>query len=159
MEFNNLINDFIKSFASISALFTGVIAWNTYQQRITNNNKLRLDLYNIRFKIYIEIKELLYHIKTDAILTLDLDKLNNLIRDSHFIFDDNIIYCLKEIYKKVEELQKILLPSDPIFPNNKFMNCIQVPGERNYELTIWLSEQYKIIDKIFDEYLSFKNII
>lgn len=92
----------------ITLLISGFVAWITHQQLKTNQEKLRLDLYNRRFDIYAKTLNF-YH----ALLEYDASKKastfsslhNEFIksqREAQFLFDRNsqIFQILEELHSK-----------------------------------------------------------
>jgi len=144
---------------TIPIFIVGLITlYIAYQQYIINRYKLRLDLYNKRYKIYLKLKEFLYHIKTEKrTVELDLDNMIKIMdRNSiGLIFDVDINSYLNDIYSNIEELQSIL---KNVLLSNDYEKNIILPCEKEEQLFKWFEDHYKFIDEKFSKYLSFKNI-
>src|SRR5437016_1252336 len=97
------------------------------RQNIINENIIRLGLFDKRFKIFDETKNVLLKVRQDA--RIDNDELHSFIKNSEyeskFLFDENISYLLREIFTKSLEINAVYY---------KGKNTINLPGSPEREL-------------------------
>jgi hypothetical protein len=101
------IQDWIKASA---ALLTPTIAifgaWLAYKQHHISRDKLRLDLYDRRYKVYFCMASCLEQAVREGTATNDLlIKYNVGTRDVLFLFDNSIVELEKEIREKLINLK------------------------------------------------------
>ena len=131
------------------------IVYIAYQQHKTNRNKLRLDLYDRRFKLYNEIQSLLASIvQMGDVSNDDLAGCLRNTKEAVFLFKEDIPKYIDELYKQACELQYL----EKVI-NNK------VPGanrekaaEKRGEVFRWFPNQFKECTEKFKRYLSFENV-
>jgi hypothetical protein len=139
-------------FAPIIGLTVVYIA---YQQHKTNRNKLRLDLYDRRFKLYNEIQSLLASIvQKGDVSNDDLAGCLRNTKEAVFLFKEDIPKYINELYKQACELQFL----EKVIGN-------KVPGadrkkaiEKRAEIFGWFPKQFGKCTEKFKKYLSFENI-
>jgi len=126
-----------------------------YQQYLTNKLKLRLDLYEKRFKIFECLMKLLANIFQNAnVSNENLNKFYANTNESEFIFDQDISKYIDEIRNKALRLQFL----------HKRIETLPVGTERNKlveedsELINWFVDQFNVSRELFFKYLSFKKI-
>ena len=101
----------IEQFVDISkGLLTPIIAivatYIAWQQWKTNQQKLFLDLYDRRLKIYEEVRRILSIILRDAKASYeDLLKFRTSVSEADFLFGSDITEYIDEIYKRGVQLQ------------------------------------------------------
>lgn len=101
----------IEQLAEISkALLTPVIAIVTtyiaWQQWTTNQQKLNLDCYDRRLKVYGEVKQILSIINQDSKASYDdLLKFHKAVSEADFLFESEIPGYINEIYERGVKLQ------------------------------------------------------
>lgn len=121
--------------------------------------KLKLDLYNKRFRIFEETKKVLYKIVQEA--HIDLAELNDFrfsTDESKFLFDD-------EISQFFVELKTNAIKLNHAEENLKDRNQYPVGTEKleekisqAKELSSWFNAEYNNLETKFDRYLNFKNL-
>ena len=139
-------------------LLTPVIAivatYIAYQQWQTNRQKLILDRYDRRLRIYEEVRRILSIILRDAkASTDDLLKFRTSVSEADFLFGPEIPVYIDEIYKRGlnlwrwnQEYRDYSQEKPPGYDHNK------VVGEMHNELT-WLTEQFEPAKQKFKKYL------
>ena len=153
-----IIGLLIATMNSILTFIIGIIAvYIAYQQYITNRYKVKFFLYDKRYNIYNGLKEFLITVgKKGNATDDDLRKFHIETNESNFLFDDDIIKYLSEVYQKACRLIKI---------NNAFNDLENFPegsekrnklGEKLKELMAWFSHQSDESIKKFNKYLNFK---
>ncbi len=152
----------IEQIAEISkALLTPVVVIITvfiaYQQWKTNQQKLRLDIFDRRLKVYGEVKKILGLISRDANVShKELSKFINAVSEADFLFEKEIPLYINEIYRRGLSLR--------IF-NQKYKDYTQTPpdgydhekvcDEMNEDIN-WLTCQFESVEEKFKKYLQIK---
>lgn len=135
----------------VIAIVTTYIAW---QQWKTNQHKLKLEKYNRRLLVYEEVKKILSIIVRDAeVSTEDLLRFRTSVSEADFLFGQEIIDYIDDIYKRGLNLRRW---------NQEYRDYTQtkpegydhkkVVDEMNKELT-WLSKQFEPAKEKFRKYL------
>ena len=138
------------------AIITAIIA---YQQFYINKIKLRQELYERRVSVYREILRFIKLIvQKGKIDYTDLAEFWSKVGEAEFIFDNNIMEHLKELYDKGVELAE----------NNEYLwgdlkvNSIEerkVYSKKNTALFKWFFGQLKKINILFKDYLSLNETV
>src|SRR5690242_8582931 len=85
----------------LTPLIALIAVYIAYQQYKVNQRKLNLDLYEKRFRIYKVLKELLGRMMTQGKIEMkDLADIDYDIKDSIFLFEDDISKYIEEVKKK-----------------------------------------------------------
>ena len=163
-----MIADFYRLlFSILSSLLTPIIAliavYIAYQQFVINkrtyeisSRKLKLDLYNKRFRVFNETKQVLLKIVQDA--KIDLIELRNFIfsvNESAFLFEKEITDYLELIRKNAIEYNHALddIEKHPIGSDEKLRII-----ESNRKLADWFLSVYQSIESRFQKYLDFRDL-
>jgi hypothetical protein len=121
--------------AVIASIIAGLIA---YRQWKTVQGKLKLDLFDRRFKVYDEARNLLNAIITTGVKQDALDKFSGGIREAKWLLNDEIDnYFQNELWKKAIRLWALQQEID------QNQNIIQAQAE----LKNWFRQQYNVLDK------------
>lgn len=121
--------------------------------------KLKLDLYNKRFRIFEETKKVLHKIVQEAhIEIIELRDFRFSTNESKFLFDN-------EIFQFLEELKTKAINLNHTERNLKDLNNYPVYSQQreekireSMELTSWFNFEYDNIESKFEKYLNFKNL-
>ncbi len=100
----------IEQFAEISkTLLTPIIAvvatYIAYQQWKTNKQKLGLDLYDRRLKVYEEVRQILSIIRAGKASYEELSRFYRAVSEADFLFKSEITDYINEIYERGVNLQ------------------------------------------------------
>jgi hypothetical protein len=136
----------------IIAIVATYVAW---QQWKTNQQKLNLERYERRLRVYEEVRKILSIILRDAkASTEDLLKFRTSVSEADFLFDPEIPEYIDEIYKHGLNLWRW---------NQEYRDYTQekpegydykkVVEEMHKELT-WLTEQFGPAKEKFNKYLN-----
>jgi hypothetical protein len=141
---------------SIATLFLSVavvaIAW---QQWRVAENKLRLDLFDRRYKVYDATRKFLTGILAKANFTLsDLFEFNTATFDAEFLFGADVTEHLDKIRKRAVHLQTAQRIYDPLPVGDERSRHVQAA----HDDLLWLTEQFTAINKAFIPYLGFANV-
>lgn len=143
----------------LSALLTPVIAvlavYIAYQQYLTNKQKLRLDLYDKRFKVFLALMSLLSSIMRQAnVKQEELAQYNADTNESVFLFDEELVGYLRLVRKEAVRLMNL---KDKLYNSD-----LPVGEERSQcaaecsQVLSWLLDQFEVSQKTFAKYLAFK---
>lgn len=149
----------MEQFIEISkALLTPVIAivatYIAYQQWQTNRQKLNLERYDRRLRVYEEVRKILSIIVRDANAgTEDLLKFRTAVSEADFLFGPEIPEYIDQIYKRGLNLRRW---------NTEYKDYTQLkPEGYNHEEVVegmhkeltWLTEQFEPAKEKFRKYL------
>ncbi|SNX59677.1 hypothetical protein SAMN06296273_1115 [Nitrosomonas ureae] len=150
----------IEQFIEISkALLTPTIAVVTtyiaYQQWKINRQKLFLDLYDRRLKVYEEVRQILGIVVRDAGASYDdLLKFRKAVSEADFLFEPEISKYIEEIYQHGVKLQSwnkqyrdSTQPKPYGYDHQKV--CEGIETELN-----WLTQQFEPTKQKFKKYLN-----
>jgi hypothetical protein len=149
------VEDIVKlSGALLTPLIAVVAAYIAWQQWKTNRQKLVMDRYDRRLRIYEEVRKILSIILRDAkASTDDLLKFRTSVSEADFLFGPEIMAYIDEIYKHGLSLWRW---------NQEYRDYTQekrggydhakVVDEMHKELT-WLTEQFEPAKEKFKKYL------
>ncbi len=133
------------------AIIATYIAWQQWQ---TNRQKVKLEKYERRLRIYEEVRKILSIIMRDANASLDdLLKFRTSVSEADFLFGPEIPQYIDEIYKRGlnlrrwnEEYRDYTQDPPEGYDHNK------VVGEKDKEFR-WLIEQFAPAKEKFKKYL------
>jgi len=140
------------------ALLTPVIAivavYIARQQWKTNQQRLNLERYDRRLRVYEEVKKILSIIARDAKAnTEDLLRFRTSVSEADFLFGPEILQYIDEIYKRGLNLWSW---------NQKYRDYTQVKPEgydhekvvhEMYKELAWLTDQFEPAQQKFKKYL------
>jgi len=131
---------------TIAAVAVGVAV----AQWWTARNKLRLDLFDRRWAIYVATREMLAEMfRHGASTQAAQQKFLEGTRGARFLFDENIArYLEKELWSRVAKLEAA----------NALIEAIGAPERpraitAKYEIMEWLTKQHDATDALFDKFL------
>jgi hypothetical protein len=152
----NQVAEIFKGF--LTPLIAIVAVFIAFQQWKTNQQKLNLDLYDRRMRIYEEVKKILFIIEKDATASKeDLWRFYSSVSDADFLFEAEISKYINEIYKRGFALH---------IWNEKYRDYTQnVPAGYNHDEVVkgkdtelsWLIEQFEPAKDKFKKYLYYKS--
>ncbi len=143
----------------VSGFLTPLIAilavYIAYQQYYINKQKLKLDLYEKRYRIFDETKKILLKINQEAkIDTIELRDFMFSTNDRIFLFEPEINQFIMDIKEKA-----IALNSSEANLRAQFSSDERAEqAAKNSMLTKWFSFEYENIEKRFLKYLDFKEL-
>ncbi len=141
--------------ASLTPLIAAITAYIAWQQWETNRQKLTLDGYDRRLRVYEEVRKILSIIFASTRPTTDdLLKFRTSVSEADFLFGPEIPAYIDEIYKRGlslwrwnQEYRDSTQATPPGYDHNK------VVEEIHKELT-WLTEQFEPAKEKFRTYLN-----
>ena len=146
----------------MSALLTPVIAivatYIAWQQWKTNRQKLAMDLYDRRLRIYQEVRKILSSVFRDANISMQaLLEFYSSVSEVHFLFGPEISEYIDEIYKHGTNLGRYKDEyRDHTQPSSEGYDHKKVVEEMNKELQ-WLVYQFEPAKELFRKYLRLEN--
>lgn len=143
-------------FAPIATLIVGfLVAFVAFQQWLVARHKLRLDLFDRRYKIYDATRKFLSVIVARADFEdSQLFEFYAGTSDAEFFFDADVVDYLAEIRKRSVDLRT----------HNKIFSPLPVGEERSrhvqgsHDQLVWLGEQLTSMKTVFAPYLGFAHI-
>ena len=141
----------MKTIEVLIALFLAYIA---YQNYVIQNKKLRLDLFDKRYKVFQAVKDLLKNSFVHGIPRREsLNKFNLETWDAEFLFDDDDI----KIY--IEEIRSRTLSAihqeESLLRNPSADERVRIAGELEV-FENWVTDQPIFSKTLFKKYLHFK---
>jgi len=138
--------------ALLTPVIAGVVAYIAYQQYKTNRDRLRLDLYDRRLKVFEGLMALLWVIfRKGTCNDQERDQFQRATVEGSFLFDKDIANYLDTIHKKILEL-------------GTTHAVLNLPGgekrdqavEKERKLFDWFTDQFEVSKEKFARYLSFR---
>jgi hypothetical protein len=143
--------------AILTPLIALIAVYIAYQQYDTNRQKLRLDLYNKRFEVFLGLQNLLLYIGQHADVNSEaLYNFEVTTSQSVFIFDKDVSDYLQKVAKKARNLryQNFKIDSDsPFLPVGEERDKL---CEENKDLLLEFMQEFKISEQIFAKSLKIK---
>jgi hypothetical protein len=146
----------VTLFFSIATLFLSiaVVVIASLQWRVADN-KLRLDLFDRRYKVYDATRKFLLAILTKASFTLsELFEFNAGTFDAEFLFGADVTEHLEKIRKRAVDLQTAQRIYEPLPVGDERSRHVQAA----HDDLLWLTDQLTAITKTFAPYLGFANV-
>jgi hypothetical protein len=140
------------------ALLTPVIAifgaWLGYQQHKTSREKLKIDLFDRRYKVYFCIASCLEEVAREGNVSNDvLYKFGVGTRDVPFLFDRSIVELEKKILENFNQLK---------YQENQIGRTTGEVQSKHFdksqEIKNWLNEQMNNLQTSLSPWLKFSNL-
>ena len=153
-----MIDDIVRLLSGLLtplvAVFVAFIAW---QQFKTARDKLRLDLFDRRYRVYRALMELFTTIHVNGTATLDdVGRFGSESDQKRFLFGDDVSSYLTEVRHKAVELHQCQPLIDQRNPDDAKRGAAI---EKDLELLRWFGKQSDgIAAQKFAPYLDFKKI-
>lgn len=124
-----------------------VAAYIAFAQYRVNRNKLKFDLFEKRFKVFIAAKDFIAHNLTSQRPTAEakLDFIVN-TRGAEFLFDSNVKYIIDEIWKKSVDLESY-----------SYDESTATHARERHASSTWLANKLNSIDDDFIKYMRVKH--
>jgi hypothetical protein len=142
----------VTFFTLILGVAVAIIAW---QQWRVADTKLRLDLFDRRYKIYDAAKTFLAVIIRNATFTdSQLFEFNAGTLDAEFLFKADVVEYLNQIRKRALHMRTAQQLFEPLPVGDERSRHVQAAHD---DLS-WLSDQITAMTKAFTPYLGFANV-
>lgn len=141
----------------LTALLTPVIAlaaiWIARRQSKINRNRLKLELFDRRFKVYSRVASFLSQIMIDGKVQdgADMAFLRD-TRTASILFDDRIKALISDIYEKAVRLHALGAELDALHGDPRIENL-----EGQTEIKRWISETLINLEERFKPYLKLEH--
>ena len=164
MQVVNILSALLTPIIAVLAVY---IAYQQYQinkkvserQNFLNLKKLNLDLYQKRFRIFNETKEILLKINKEAkIDIIEIRNFNFSINESKFLFGDEIIQYLQDLQKSANKLSNLTKSSDNSSLYRDGHQARKQLVDERHVLINWFTTEYENVENRFIKYLDFKNL-
>ena len=143
-------------FFSIVTLFlsTAVVVIALQQWRVADN-KLRLDLFDRRYKVYDTTRKFLAIIIRDATFTdSQLFEFYGGTSDAEFLFRADVVEYLSKIRNRAVDMQAAQQLFEPLPVGDERSRHVQAAHDHR----LWLGDQITAMTKVFTPYLGFANV-
>ena len=142
--------------APIATLIVGLaVAFIAWQQWQLARNKLRLDLFDRRYKVYDATRKFLSVILGKAdFLDSQLFEFYAGTSDAEFLFESDVVDYLAELRKRAIDMRTHQHVFDPLPVGEERSRHVQAAHDQ----LLWLSEQITAQKSVFAPYLSFAKI-
>ena len=159
MEMNTLLCIMTTLFpylAPSATLIVGLsVAFIAWQQWRVARNKLRMDLFDRRYKVYEATRQFLSVILRDATFKdSDLFTFYAGISDSEFLFRSDVVDYLTQMRKRAIEMQLHQKLCEPLPLGDERPRHVQAAHDQ----LLWLDEQLTAMSKTFAPYLGLSHI-
>jgi len=141
--------------ALLAPVIAGVVAYIAWQQHKTNRDKLRLDLYDKRLKVFHSLMNLLGFIARDGDCSHSrLGQYCAEIGESRFLFAEDITNYLEEIFTEAGKLHRLEQEIKQIsaFSQARKESILN----KRAKVFDWLTGQIKESQTRFEKYLNFR---
>ncbi len=178
MNFSNVLNGLLTPLIAIIAVYIAFQQYHSNKKqgelklKLDSNNselerkrlsleeyRVKLDLYNKRFRIFEETKKVLHKIAQEGHINLiELRDFRFSTNESKFLFDDEICQLLEELKTKAIELNQA---GEKLKDLSQYPVDSQQRAEKIGEcsgLNSWFNTEYDHLEIKFDKYLNFKNL-
>lgn len=135
------------------------VALIAYQQYLINKRKLRLDLFEKRYVVFLEFKKLLLEIaRNEEVSIFYIQGIDFIISQGKFLFQNEINEYYDEICKLNAELSQIRFK---LKFENRPENDTEVKNllDQKEQRLEWFRFELLNIEKRFEKYLSFGKVI
>jgi hypothetical protein len=130
----------------------GFIAWRQWQ---VARGKLRLDLFDRRYKVFDGTRKFLAEIaRSSHFENTHLFEFYADIADAEFLFGADVVDYLAEIRKRAIDMRTHQKVYDPMPVGEERSRHVQA----EYDQLLWLGDQLTAMTKTFSPYLSFSHV-
>ena len=142
----------MKFFTLVLGVSVAIVAWLQWWVAL---NKLRLDLFDRRYKVYDATRNFLGAIIREAKFTnSELFEFYARTSDAEFLFGADVTEHLEKIRKRAVHLQTAQKIYDPLPVGEERSKHVQAA----HDDLLWLTDQITSISKTFAPYLGFTNV-
>lgn len=138
----------VSSITAVTVLVLGFFQYRLARQLYKlEKDKIKLDLYNKRYDIYLKLQKFIAVVISKGTCTEGdlLEFLSYKREAAEFLFDEDIIEYLKEVYEKGVDIM------------NRGESTTITP-EKMGEILLWFGDQSDESTKKFSPYLNFSNL-
>jgi hypothetical protein len=149
--------NYIPALLPIATFFLSVaVVVIAGQQWRVARNKLRLDLYDRRYKVWDTTRTFLLKVLNDTVTDPTMTELKLAIADAEFLFDDEVVQFLKRILKRAAGLWTTrTLLKDTRRLGDEELSRLATAQENDL---LWLGDQITEATKVFGRYIGFAHV-
>lgn len=137
----------------VTILIAGFVAWVSWSQHAVNKEKFKLDLFEMRFKVFAAVRKFLSVVLQKGNIALDdLFEYRANTAEATFLFEEDITDYLKEIDKKGLALMTLHETMAPLPVGDERSK----KAEEISEHLGWLTDQLPELKPKFSPYMKFK---
>jgi len=126
-----------------------IAAYIAYRQCKTDHLRLKFELYDKRWRVYEEVRKILFVFRDENVKREDLIKFRTSVSEADFLFGPEIPKYIYEVYQHGVELYKW---KNQYHEKPAGYDHNKVVAEMEKELT-WLNEQFEPAKEKFKKYL------
>jgi hypothetical protein len=144
--------------SAITFLIAAIATYIAYQQWQTNAHKLKLDLFERRYRIYEEARKLLNVVYPSMTVALsDIAAFNASVVEAKFLFGADIQAYIKEISDQARTLEILNSEMREALAPVPGRDRIKIVEERR-PIMEWLGAQFDASGEKFKKYLDFTKL-
>jgi CYTH domain-containing protein len=152
----SLVKDLVLPIATFSlSVAVGIVAW---QQWRVARNKLRLDLFDRRYKVYNATRAFLSLVLDNAVTEEKLAEFNLATSDAEFLFGDDVVQFLTQIRQRATNLLSLKIPDKFTILPARIAEEMELRAASKQQDLRWLGEQITETTKVFGRYLGFAGV-
>ncbi len=141
----------------VIAILAAYIAWQQYK---TGRDKLKLDLFDRRYRVYRGLMDLLAAVASnETVSDEDLRKFYRETDQKRFLFGDDIRDYLTEVRQKAVKLRqanRLIAAAHDSGGQNIHQGRLREGSDLQLDLMAWFEEQIEQAGRGFEKYLGFK---
>lgn len=144
--------------AYLGILTAAIGTWIAWQQHRATRDRLRLDLYDRRYAVFVATNQLISAVVSHA--TLDIADLHAFNRDTAqavFLFKEQLLAYIDGVRDRALEFRLTRQQLANLAGTPKAMH--QAIVAKDAELLTWFTEQLNVSRKEFAEYLNFDKVL
>jgi len=163
METVQIINSILTPLIAIIAVYIAYQQYLTNRkssaiQNTNNKRKLKLDLFEKRYKIFEETQHILIEIiQKGGIETSSLQIFSAKTRNAYFLFDKEVVDFIENIIKFNIDLYSYSREEDQLLMQNIDIKTSKAHEEK-WKLIHWFIDQSQHVENLFLPYLDFKKL-
>ena len=151
LEFTTILAGFLTPMIGVIAAY---VAW---QQWKTSHQKLMLDLYDRRLRIYEEVVKVLAIITRDADISYEsLAIFRSSVAEADFIFGPEIVAFIDEIYSRGVRLHSAREQYDDNLKINRPDYDHKKTVDEKHDQLAWLVAQLETVKERFGKYMAIR---
>lgn len=141
--------------AFLVPIIAAITVYIAYRQHITDRQRLKFELYDKRFEVYLSVRALISEIVLKAAIESEkIIEFSKDTREAEFLFDKDILDYIKELIDKSAELCKFSMLQEQVRSHNNLYKL----NEDKLELLKWFSFQAEAASIKFGKYLSLRSL-
>lgn len=150
------LKDFVLPIATFAlSVAVGIVAW---QQWHVARNKLRLDLFDRRYKVWDTTRTFILQVLNNTVTDPTMTEFKLAIADAKFLFDDDVVQFLNRILKCAAHLWTTRQLLTDVQVRHATQEQLEQRAESQQRDLLWLGEQIPEATKVFGRYIGFTQV-